>query len=232
MTAALRTEDLELARACLRSEPEALARLEAEVIGSVGPTIGRIDPSEVFGDEVRQRLRIKLLIGEEGRPPGLRSYEGRGTLASWVHVVAARIAISLKRGDARRKETAEAELDDARLDLEDPELSHIRGAYRDEFQQAFREALASLTPRERTVLRLRYLDGVNIDGIGRIYRVHRATVARWIVRARERVIEEIRRSVAERLDVSSSQLDSLLRLVKSDLELSVSLLLEEGGTGE
>lgn len=227
MTDEGRQQDLELVAACLAGDEAALTRLESDVIGAVGPTIARIDSSPAFGDEVRQRLRIKLLVGEGGRRPGLASYEGRGSLSSWVHVVAARIAISLKRGDARRKEAAEPDLDDGPFDLEDPELAHIRGAYRNEFHEAFREAVGTLSPRERTILRLRYLDQVNIDGIGRIYRVHRATVARWIAAAREKIAEETRRAMAARLAVTSSQLDSLIRLVRSDLELSVSLLLSD-----
>jgi RNA polymerase sigma-70 factor (ECF subfamily) len=113
---------------------------------------------------------------------------------------------------------------------DDPELDHIRAAHATEFEEAFRAAMASLSTKERNVLRLRYLDGVNIDGIGRIGRIygtHRATAARWISGACDKLLVETRRLLVERFGVASSQVDSLMRLFQSEFEMSLSMLVSD-----
>jgi RNA polymerase sigma-70 factor (ECF subfamily) len=69
---------------------------------------------------------------------------------------------------------------------------------------------------------MHYLDGLGGDAIGRFYGgVHRSTVLRWIEAARERILGETRRLLAARLRLSSSELDSLVRLVESQLDTSI-----------
>ena len=76
------------------------------------------------------------------------------------------------------------------------------------------------------MLRLRLLDGLNIDQIGGIYGVHRATVARWIASAREQVLAGTRRELENMLDISDSEFDSLVKLVQSRIDLSISQFLQ------
>jgi RNA polymerase sigma-70 factor len=64
--------------------------------------------------------------------------------------------------------------------------------HREAFREALQEALAMLTAREKTLLRLHFLDGMNIDALGTVFQVHRATVARWLVSIRTRVLEDVR----------------------------------------
>src|SRR5205823_12308411 len=83
----------------------------------------------------------------------------------------------------------------------DPVLAQLKQRYRDEFGEAFRQAAAALTPRERTLLRYRFLDGLSIDEIGVLHRVHRATVARWIAAIREALFEATRERLGSRLAI-------------------------------
>ena len=55
--------------------------------------------------------------------------------------------------------------------------------------------------------------------------VHRATAARWVAHAREALVGGVRRTLETRFRIGSDELDSLLRLVHSRLELSLGLLL-------
>ncbi len=79
------------------------------------------------------------------------------------------------------------------------ELSLIKVHYRSEFKAAFEAALATLSSRERNVLRLHILDGLNIEQIGTLYKAHRATVARWIAASRKKIDEGTRRALADKL---------------------------------
>ena len=107
----------------------------------------------------------------------------------------------------------------------DPEIDLLRARYAKAFQAALRTALETLPVRDRNVLRFSYLDGLSIDEIAAFYRVHRATAARWVARARTALIDETRRLVVERLTVGESELESLMRDLASQLEVSIRRLL-------
>src|SRR5438552_1509727 len=79
--------------------------------------------------------------------------------------------------------------------------------------------------RHRTLLRLNLVDGLNIDKIGALYGVHRATVASWIAGARDEILTATRKALQERLKLSRAEFESLMGLVVSNLEVSLSRLL-------
>ena len=58
------------------------------------------------------------------------------------------------------------ELADAAIAEQDPELDYLRSRYRQQFHDAFVVALGALEDRDRTILRLHLVDGMNIDAIG------------------------------------------------------------------
>lgn len=54
-----------------------------------------------------------------------------------------------------------------------------------------------------------------------MYRVHRATVARWIATLRGTLLERTREALVSRLRLSPAELDSVLRLIDSHLEVGL-----------
>jgi RNA polymerase sigma-70 factor (ECF subfamily) len=104
---------------------------------------------------------------------------------------------------------------------EDPALVAAKARYRDELAAAFREALAALTPKDRLLLRFQLVDGLSIDEIGNIHNVHRATAARWLVRIREELMERTHELLAARLSMDTEDVASIVRLVQSQLDVSV-----------
>jgi RNA polymerase sigma-70 factor (ECF subfamily) len=107
----------------------------------------------------------------------------------------------------------------------DPLLASLKQRYRDEFRGAFTDAAAQLTDRERTLLRYRFLDDLSIDEIGVLYRVHRTTVARWIAAIRESLFEATRAKLMQQLQITDSDVDSVLRLIDSQLDISISAVM-------
>ena len=69
------------------------------------------------------------------------------------------------------------------------------------------------------------LYGATVDDLGALYQVHRATAARWIGAARERLAEETRRQMIEQLGIQPADYDSILRLIHSQLDVSVTRVL-------
>src|SRR5262249_492438 len=100
---------------------------------------------------------------------------------------------------------------------------YLRQAHAEAFNGAVAHALQALATRERNLLRQHYLDGLTIDALGKLYRVHRATVARQIAAAREKVLDEVKRTLATRM--SPSELESFLRMTRRDLGLQISTYL-------
>ena len=72
---------------------------------------------------------------------------------------------------------------------------------------------------------------MNIEEIGRVYAVHRATVARWIASSREGLARAVRaRLEAQFGQLPSEEFDSLFRLVYEELDLSVTALLRNSSS--
>jgi RNA polymerase sigma-70 factor (ECF subfamily) len=183
-------------------------------------------------DEAIQTLRARLFAaGSDGRPPLIASYSGRSRLTGWMRVVAVRDALQLLRAQKRVRLVDEedlawlAEAEGTPPPAGDVEREHMKLLYGAEFQRAFREAVASLPEREQVLLREHYLEGKSIDELGERYRVHRATAARWVERARRGLTMEIRRTMMRELQVDPATYQSVLRLVLSRADLSLRLVL-------
>lgn len=217
--------DLYLACACAQGVPAALAAFEARLLPEVDVALGRMKLPPATVDEVRQQLRQKMLVSTPEAPARLAAYPGTGPLVGWVRAAALWLAL-----DQLRRGAGDAHADDTALPFlvepgDDPELAYLKTTYRAEFNAAFAQALTSLAPRQRNVLRLKYLDGLSIDQLGALYGVHRATAARWALSAQEALLAETRRLLTERLRLTHSQLDSVLRLISSQIDVNLSRLL-------
>jgi RNA polymerase sigma-70 factor (ECF subfamily) len=217
--------DLFLAWACLERQSNAIAaasRLIDEAVGAAGASLGA---QTSLVEEVAQALRTRLLVGEDGDASEIRSYAGRGRLGGWIRVTAVRDMVRLLRRGRREVTIDAALLGDVSTD---PEVERMKELYRDEFRTAFADALGALRARARTLLRHQIVDNLNIDQIGAIYRVHRATAARWLAQARAELVGGTSERMMERLKISPDSVESVIRLVRSQLDVSVVRLLVEG----
>jgi RNA polymerase sigma-70 factor (ECF subfamily) len=218
--------DLVFARACAAGEPAALAHFDATYRGDMVAALSTFRGDRDFVDEVLQTVREKLFVGAS---PKILDYGGRGSLRAWLRAVVMRTALNARR--RRVADPAPSATDDALLDVAapagDPEVAQIVAKYGPSYKQAVHEALADLPPEDRNVLRLSLLEGLGIDAIARIYDVHRATVARWIGRARETVVEGARRRLGESARLDPAELASITRACRTTLDLSLVRALEQ-----
>jgi RNA polymerase sigma-70 factor (ECF subfamily) len=222
---ALHLEDLYLAGACVAGAPGAIEAFDRQLLGQVPTFVARYGLTAELLDELRQRLRIKLLVGEAGTAPRIEQYSGRGTLQSWVCAAAVRMAIDLQRL------VVDSEPLDAPLALadDDVELAYLRSQYAGEFRAALTAALAALAPRQRNLLRFYYLERLTLDKLARLHDVHATTVMRWLSEIRAVILDACRERLRARLQLSDSEFDSLLHVLRSDLHISVRQLLAAEG---
>ena len=211
--------DLVLAAACTAQEPTAHAAFDA-VLAEVDAAGASTRSTQDLIDDVKQLIRVQLLVAKDGKPPGIAGYRGKGPLRGWVRITATRELIRHQRKRAREA-PGEQPLDVALGDAGDPLLSQLKAEYRTEFATALREAITLLDAEDRTLLRQQIVDQLSIDAIGAAFGVHRATAARWLQRARGSLVTATRGRLAARLKLPVDEIDSVIRLVHSQLDASV-----------
>jgi len=213
-------DDLFLACACVAKVVPAITAFEERYFGEIDRALSRMKPKDLAADELRQRMREKLFVGDGTRPPALRTYGGRGNLTSWFRATVARAV--LDHLGAGREVPAEEALFDALVSNEEgTETSHLRAVYRRELREAFAEASERLTHGERNLLRYAFVDGLGVGELAAIYKVHRATAGRKLDDARAAFGGHLRTVMKERLAVSETELLSIVKLVLSSVDLTI-----------
>ena len=217
--------DLYLAFACAEGDAAAL-RAFGTMLGSVAGAVRSVDGSPAFLDEILQRLRTRVLVPEEGRPPRILDYAGRGSLENWLRAGALRLALNARR-DAQRgpEQMPEASLWEPMAPAVERTFELLRGEYAADFGRALREAFGSLEPQERNVLRLHFMEGLSLNQIAAMYQVNKSTISRRMSRARETLLERTRATLERTLALPPSELDSLLQQLGPRLDLSLTSVL-------
>jgi RNA polymerase sigma-70 factor (ECF subfamily) len=213
------SDEIVLAAACIAGDTGALAIFDREYGPPLVTLVRGIAGDRA--DDIMQDVRAKLLTST----PRLADYGGRGSLLSWLRVVAAREALSALRRDRR-----EVALDDDTLlgklvASHDPALALIRAESVAAIKRAFQTAVAGLDVRERNLLRQHLLDGLSIDDLAPLYQVHRVTVSRWLAAARDTVWSATQKALRADLSLTPSQVDSLLASARDYLDLSLERVL-------
>lgn len=216
--ASIRAGDLYLVCAFSLGVPGAAQAFDDVYMRRVEVALSRLSTPAAMIADIQQELRRRLVEMRSPRPDR-KLYAGRGDLTGWLCVSAVREA-------NRRRERGKREqpLDEYHAVLlaspdEDPEMAYIQRTYKRELQAAFKEAIASLSSKERNLLRYHFLDGLSIDRIGLLYGVHRATAARWINQARDALCKRTRELVCQRVSVSQEGFERLLGLLESQIRI-------------
>lgn len=216
--------DLYLACGCAALQPAALAAFDEHVLSQVESFLASMRPDRAFVDEVQQVLREKLFVGAA---PKIAEYAGRGSLLGWLRVVTTRTALNLRR---RRTEALDGDSGADRGSGDDhagdPELDYLKDHYRAAFRTAIEGAFAVLSSEQRNLLRLHFLEGMTLHQLATLFQVHRATVARWIAQTRQDVLDGTRAALQQGLVLETTELDSMMRLLDSRLEVSMRRLLQ------
>jgi RNA polymerase sigma-70 factor, ECF subfamily len=218
-------EDLYLACACAAGIPEALMLLAARFRATIETAVARIDASRTFVDEVRQELHERLFRAEDQQPPKIATYKGNGPLGGWLAVVAQRTALNLLEKEAARERAHRGAAAEQLVSDLDPELRYLKQRYKDEFERAFVEAMERLTARERTLLGLKIVAGLTLERIGLIHQVDLSTASRWIASARNKLMKATEEILGQRLGLSLTEMQSLARLIASQIDISIARLL-------
>ena len=214
-------EGLTLAAACLAQLPLALRELDERLLPQVRAALRRRAQDWVV-DDVLQQARVKLVLAT---PPALAQYRGRGPLQAYVRAVAVHLLANL---EASSKSSPSEDEELASLpDTAEVEAGLVRLDQQQHFKEAFAQAVAQLSPKQRALLRLNLLDALSIDEIAPLYGAHRSSIARWLAEAREELADHTRAQLALKLRLEGEALESLLRSVQQQFDLSLMSALRQ-----
>ena len=221
--AAVHAGDLLLASVCATGEVQAIAvflrRYEEDVLRAAR----RLRAAGVDPQDLSQELARRAFSGPS---PKIAEYSGRGELRAWVRIVATRLALDV----ARLKRNGERATDVSAFEgianaSEAPDLAYFRRLYQAEVRAALEAAAQTLSAEDRAALRDHHVLGLSIDDIAAAQGIHRATAARRVQRAREALVDNVRRILDERHGLAGRDLISVMNLVRSQMNITMGRLL-------
>jgi RNA polymerase sigma-70 factor, ECF subfamily len=222
--ASLRAPELFLAAACVAGDSGALRAFEQRYLQVAEVALARFADERDFRQEAFQELRIRLFGPGH---PRIAEYDGSGSLENWLRVVATRVGLNIVKSNVRHVPVADP-VDRSIADSSDPELEILKSRYRSDFTVALREAFEDLPGDTRRILRFYLVDRLNIGEIGAIVGASRATIGRRVVECRRILLDSTRQRLRDRLGgATSAELDSVVRLINSRFDLTLSRVLAE-----
>jgi RNA polymerase sigma-70 factor (ECF subfamily) len=221
-----RAADLYLACACVERLPAAAAEFLSRFANRIPKYLGRLARDADLTAEVRQIVVTRCIVADGDGPPALEGYSATGSLEGWVRATAVREAIALNRQRDRNTGNVEAALE-ARMPWVDQEISLFKQIYREPVSRAFAAACQGLDANHRALLRLHYVEGVTTAALANMYNISRATLIRRLAAARESLLNRVKATLRSDAGITDQDFDSVLRLVKSQIDLRLSTVLKQ-----
>ena len=213
-------DDLNLAAACASNVPGALQAFRARMFPAVAQAARLYDGSLPFAEEVYQRVSELMFVGGPDGKPKILQYDGAGPLPKFIGTAARRIALRMATKSARFQ--GEEALVEHFSQIHSQETAILKHQHRDLFNRALAIGLRELSDRERMILRLNLNHRVSTTKLAAMYGVTQPTVSRWIQRAARTIFKKVKELVCDELEIDTRELQSLLFLVRSQIEISIS----------
>lgn len=160
-----------LLRAAADGDQEACRRLVARHAGRIYSVVERVHGDLAETEDVVQESFLKALRCAD-------RYREGGSFFAWMLRIALRIAQDRRRSRTRRQRREEAQ------ELPHSSPGPFERLARSQAQGALRQALASLEPRRREVLVLRYFEQLSVTELAAVYRKSPEAMRKELQRAR------------------------------------------------
>lgn len=224
--------ELVLALACCDGCKQAAQIIAASYQGVIESVASRGALPSMSPDDLRQIVLRDVLVGDGDRPPKICRYSGTGSLEGWMRSVATRKSLDLRRSAAAREVASEDSIFDKLVDNADPQVQYLRHHYGEQLEASFETAIARMDARTVNILRHLLVEKLSIDEVAALYGIHRSTAARRMSRARDSLLEATREALLERFDAGEDALQSIVRMLGSQLHVSFRRVLGGAEDGE
>jgi len=226
----LHSDDLALACVAGNGNAAAVLEIQRRYASAIDAVCRRFVTASQGADDLRQMLFAKLFVADAGMQPKILQYAGLGYLENWLRVAAVRLFLDLKKRKDRARESAAS--DDDLVALAHPAdlaLELVKSEYRSAVEAALREAANHLAPGDRHILRQHLVGKLTIDQISAVLGIHRATAARRIGQACDKLAVDTRARLQAALQIDDAECADVMKVVMSRLEVSLSSLLATRG---
>ena len=217
----MRAVDLYIACACAHGVKGAADRCIRAYNSEFGAVFARMNTPRDIGEDIRQMVLDRLFVARPTQPGKITTYSGRGDLRSWIRAAIVRAVISHHRTAQRETPTDDQLLRAFPATTCNQESQLLKATYREPLRRAVQDALGDLPARDRLLLRYKFVDSLTLDDIAHIEGVHRATIARRFVRTRDALWENTRKRFVATLAIEPALWSSILRLLESELDASI-----------
>ena len=148
--------------------------------------------AEEFADSIWGELFMPDRSGQSK----IASFDGRSSLSTWLRVIVSNRIIN----DKRRKFYCLLTLDDISEPIDAAALQSVEGQlrsrrYEEMIMRCLKLAMKDLSEHDRTILLLRYDDGLRLGEVAKLCSVHQSTITRQL----ERVVSRLREKVIQLL---------------------------------
>ncbi len=212
--------DLVLAFACSCGLPEAHRHLRNELLREAAIVRGRLSLDDDALSEVVQIALAKLLSGSA---PRITTYSASGPLGAWLRAIVLRVAFDQMRKRPFAEEPLPLETVAGQalaLDVAGDGATQLP-----RLRAALDASLRNLTAEDRALLKLHYLDGVNLDRLALLTQVHRSTIVRRLAMMRKQIVAEVASRMGIQFGTHPSELRSLWRTFGAEVQVTFSRLL-------
>src|SRR5512140_2447124 len=170
-----------------------------------------------------------MLVRRGAQEPRIGDYAGRGALLNWLTVTATRAALKVKRqGRFAAEEDMTAAIQAMPAPGVDAEMDLFKRRYRQHSEKAIRFAFDQMTDDERHLLRLHYVDGLSETRMAEVLGKSQPTVSRHLRKVKAKIHDLAKHHLKQSLKLSSKEFESLMKDLRSQLDLSISKMLGEG----
>ena len=188
----LHSRDLYLATACAARQDAAWRRFEALYQRHIDELVRCLARNPLQAADVGEALLVDLFLPDRSGQSRIGSYDGRSSLATWLHVI---VTHRVTNERVRKWNTVERpgempEVADSSLPAE-LEAGMRAHRYAGVFDGALRTVCERLSARDRQMLVWRYQGGLLLEQIAARMAVHTSTVCRQLERLHGRIRKEV-----------------------------------------
>lgn len=237
----IRADDLCLVIACERGDEKAwedlVANFDATVKSAARKFASNTEDTEDLASSIWAELYGLRVDADGNKKSKLAYYSGRGSLAGWLRAVVSQLAVDQFRKQSKFVQIEEnREFENLANEASENNNNHHVVSHADnpediltekqtagDVSAAVREAIATLDPEDRLIMKLYYFDDLKLKDIAATFGYHEATASRKLVR----VQTEIRKSVEKTLREQHGWTDDEVKRYLSDTASKLGLNLEK-----
>ena len=237
----IRADDLCLVIACERGDEKAwedlVANFDATVKSAARKFASNTEDTEDLASSIWAELYGLRVDADGNKKSKLAYYSGRGSLAGWLRAVVSQLAVDQFRKQSKFVQIEEnREFENLANEASENNNNHHVVSHADnpediltekqtagDVSAAVREAIATLDPEDRLIMKLYYFDDLKLKDIAATFGYHEATASRKLVR----VQTEIRKSVEKSLREQHGWTDDEVKRYLSDTASKLGLNLEK-----